>query len=311
MHRDDHRLERGGENCTVTTFQRYVAIGDSTTEGLEDALPGGGYRGWADRLAEHIANAQDEPLEYANLAIRGLRLGEIHRTQLDRALAAEPDLMTIFGGVNDVIGRGCDFRALQADYAAMFAQARARDITVLTFTMPDPTAFNPLGRRLRERMFLLNDLIRAEADRHGALVMDFQRYPVTEDPRLWFEDRLHGNSLGHERVAAALAWRLGLDTSDDSWSVPLPVETVARRPREQLVGDLDWAVHYLAPWLGRGIRGVPYGRNMSAKRPIPTVVERTVARGSVLDQSPIDPAARVSGGPDVDRSARDAISVDD
>jgi len=257
----------------VIKFQRYVAIGDSTTEGLEDPDPRGGYRGWADRLAEHIARGQEEPLEYANLAVRGLRLNEIRNTQFDDALALQPDLMTIFGGVNDVIGIRCDFQALRADFAAMFGEARGRDITVLTFTMPDPSAINPLGRHLRERMFLLNDIIRAEADRYDVLLMDFQQYPMTEDPRLWFEDRLHGNTLGHERVAAALAWRLGIEGSDDSWSEPLEAMTVARRAREQLVGDIDWAVHYLAPWLGRGIRGLSYAREVKAKRPIPTVVE--------------------------------------
>ena len=259
----------------MSKFHRYVAIGDSTTEGLEDPYPEGGYRGWADRLAVHIADAQDEPLEYANLAVRGLRLGEIRSSQFDDALALQPDLMSIVGGVNDVIGMRCNFGHLRADFAAMFGEARRHDITVLTFTMPDPSAFNPLGRRLRERMFGLNDIIRAEADRYDVLVMDFQRYPMTEDPRLWFEDRLHGNPLGHERVAAALAWRLGIDGADDSWAEPLEPETVMRRPREQLVGDLDWAVHYLAPWVGRGIRGVPYSRHITAKRPVPTVVPKT------------------------------------
>jgi lysophospholipase L1-like esterase len=261
----------------VTKFQRYVAIGDSTTEGLEDPDPRGGYRGWADRLAEHLANAQDEPLEYANLAVRGLRLHEIRTTQFDEALALEPDLMTIVGGVNDVIGLGCDFAGLRADFAAMFVQARDQGITVLTFTIPDPSAINPLGRRFRGRMFTLNDMIRAEAERFGAILMDFQQYPVTEDTRLWFEDKLHGNTLGHERVAAALAWRLGVDGTDDSWSEPLAEPPVVRRPREQLVGDLDWAVHYLAPWVGRGIRRVPYSRTITATRPVPTPVEKTSA----------------------------------
>jgi lysophospholipase L1-like esterase len=268
-----------GKNRCVTKFRRFVAIGDSTTEGLEDPDPRGGYRGWADRLAEHVADAQDEPMEYANLAVRGLRLSEIRNTQFDDALAMRPDLMSIFGGVNDVLGIGCDFRSLRLDFAAMFSEARGLDITVLTFTMPDPSAINPLGRHLRERMFLFNDIIRAEAERYDVLVMDFQQYPIAEDPRLWFEDRLHGNTLGHERVAAALAWRLGVDGTDDSWSRPLDGNVLTRRTREQLVGNLDWAVHYLGPWLGRGIRGVPYGRDIKAKRPVPTVVEkRQVAR---------------------------------
>lgn len=260
----------------MSTFRRYVAIGDSSTEGLEDPDGHGGYRGWADRLAQHIADGQTEPLEYANLAIRGLRMHEIRTGQFDQAAALEPDLMTIFGGVNDVIGVRCDLGAVRADYAAMFGQARARAITVLTFTMPDPSAINPLGRHLKERMGQLNDIIRTEAERHDALLLDFEDYPVAADPRLWFEDRLHGNQLGHERVAAALAWRLGVEHVNHTWADQLAEELMRRRPREQLVGDIDWAVHYLAPWLGRGIRGVPYSRSISAKRPTPTVVPRSV-----------------------------------
>ena len=68
----------------VTTFRRYVAIGDSSTEGLEDPDGQGGHVGWADRLAQHIADGQDEPLEYANLAIRGLRIHDIRVGQLNR-----------------------------------------------------------------------------------------------------------------------------------------------------------------------------------------------------------------------------------
>ena len=96
------RLPRGGDNRWVTTFRRYVAIGDSSTEGLQDPDGEGGYRGWADRLAEIIANAQVEPLEYANLGIRGLHLREIRATQFDAAMAMQPDLLSIFGGANDL-----------------------------------------------------------------------------------------------------------------------------------------------------------------------------------------------------------------
>ena len=32
------------------SFARYVAIGDSSTAGLDDPHPGGGYHGWANRL---------------------------------------------------------------------------------------------------------------------------------------------------------------------------------------------------------------------------------------------------------------------
>ena len=259
-------------------YRRYVAIGDSTTEGLEDPDGQGGYRGWADRLAQHVADSQDEPLEYANLAVRGLRMHEIRESQLGAALALEPDLLTVFGGVNDVIGRHCDFATIRTDYEAVFGAARGSGTTVLTFTMPDPSGINPLGKHLRDRMFALNAIIRSEAEEHGVLVLDLERYPVAQDPRLWFEDRLHGNPLGHALVAEALAWRLGLPGTDTRWTQPLPEEYVRPPVRQQLVVDLDWAVHYLAPWLGRTLRDVPPGPAAVAKRPLPTLVPRTPER---------------------------------
>ena len=258
-------------------FRRYVAIGDSSTEGLEDKYPDGSYRGWADRLAEHIANTQDEVCEYANLAVRGLRLNEIRNTQFDDALALRPDLMTIFGGVNDVLVPAHDLRGIRDDYEAMFSEATAADITVVTFTVPDPSAYNPFGRRLKDKLFKLNDVIRSVAERYGALVVDFQRYPIAEDPRLWFEDRLHGNELGHERIAAALACRLGLPGFDDWWEAEPEGELVPVGRATGFVSDLDWFVHYFGPWLGRGIRGIPHGLGVTAKRPVPAPVARTSA----------------------------------
>ena len=271
-------LDLRGDNQSVTTFRRYVAIGDSSTEGLEDPDGQGGYRGWADRLAQHIADSQDEPLEYANLAIRGYRMQEIRTRQLDDALAMNPDLLTVFGGMNDAISARCDFDSIRADYVIIFGEARRQGATVLTFTMPDPAGLNPLGAHMRERVSRLNGIIRSEAARRDVLVMDFETYPMAKDPRLWFEDRLHGNELGHQTVAAALAWRLGIAGFDESWADPLEGDMPKPRPREHISGDIDWAVHYLAPWLGKGIRRVPRGWGIERKRPLPTLVPKTTQR---------------------------------
>ncbi|MGI8458304.1 MAG: SGNH/GDSL hydrolase family protein [Propionibacteriaceae bacterium] len=261
------------------TFERYVALGDSSTEGLEDPDDFGGYRGWADRLALLIAAAQPPPLgpplAYANLAVRGLRLHEIRATQLAPALAMEPDLVTVFGGVNDVIGPRPHWGQIGADLVAVFGAARSAGATVATFTMPDPLAISPVGRLVRERMFVLNDLIRASALAHDVLVVDFQQFPIAEDPRLWFADRLHGNPLGHQRVAAAMAWRLGIAGADDGWARAFDEEFMRPARREQLASDVDWAVHYLAPWVGKGIRRIPHGRGIAPKRPELTVVDPT------------------------------------
>ncbi|HEY6688120.1 MAG TPA: SGNH/GDSL hydrolase family protein [Propionibacteriaceae bacterium] len=259
----------------MTTFRRYVAIGDSSTEGLEDPDGNGGYRGWADRLAQHIADHQHDPVQYANLAIRGLRMREIRTNQLEAALAMEPDLLSVFGGMNDVIVPRCDLVSIRADYVIIFGQARRQGIDVLSFTVPDLSSINPLAMAFRDRVTKLNDIIRTEAERYDVVVMDFENYPVAQDPRLWFADRLHGNELGHQIVAAALAWRLGIDGSDDSWITPLEGEPVRPRGRQLLTGDIEWAMHYLAPWLGRGIRRMRTGYGIHPKRPIPTVVPKS------------------------------------
>jgi lysophospholipase L1-like esterase len=260
------------------TFRRYVAIGDSSTEGLEDPDGQGGYRGWADRLAQHIADGQDEPLEYANLAIRGLKIREIRTRQLDDALAMRPDLLTVFGGVNDLLAPRCDFALIRAETVIMFGEARRAGCTVATFTMPDPAAINPLAANLRERVRRLNSIIRSEAEHFGVLLVDFEEYPVAEDPRLWFDDRLHGSPLGHTRVAAALAWRLGITGFDESWAEPLTDALAVRSRRERLSGDVDWAVHYLAPWVGKGIRRIPTGLGVERKRPVPSIIPKSSAR---------------------------------
>ena len=276
LYEDD--LEALSKNQTVTAFRRYVAIGDSSTEGLEDPDGLGGYRGWADRLAQHIADAQDEPLEYANLAIRGLRMKEIRVSQLDDALEMRPDLLTVFGGVNDIIAGPCDFDSIRANYVIIFGQARRQGCTVLSFTMPDPSTINPLGRYWRDRAAKLNHIIRTEAESQGVLVMDFEQYAVAEDPRLWFEDHLHGNELGHQTVAAALAWRLGIDGFDERWADPLEGDLNRPTGREKFRGDVDWARNYVGPWLSKGIRGVRQGRGVQRKRPVPTVVPKSHVR---------------------------------
>ena len=70
---------------------------------------------------------------------------------------------------------------------------------------------------------------------------------MATDPRLWAPDTPHGNALGHQRIAAALAWRLGVPGSDESWREPLPAEPTSERVSAKIAGDVDWAVHFGAP----------------------------------------------------------------
>ena len=52
-------------------WRSFVAVGDSFTEGMDDAYPDGTYRGWADLVATRLAAEAGPDFRYANLAIRG------------------------------------------------------------------------------------------------------------------------------------------------------------------------------------------------------------------------------------------------
>jgi lysophospholipase L1-like esterase len=247
-------------------FRRYVALGDSTTEGLDDPYPDGtGYRGWADRLAGRLAQ-QEPDLLYANLAIRGRLAHQVHAEQLEPALALQPDLATVVAGLNDALRRGFDLDATAGHLDAMIARLREAGATVVTFTFPDPAPVMPIARLARPRLMALNARLRDTAERTGALVLDLERHPFASDPRLWSLDRLHANALGHGRIAAGLAHTLGLPGADPVWDEPLPV-LPRRRPHAVLAAELTWSGRYLVPWLIRRARGRSSGDGVTAKRP--------------------------------------------
>ncbi|HSM49786.1 MAG TPA: SGNH/GDSL hydrolase family protein, partial [Thermoanaerobaculia bacterium] len=126
-------------------FARYVALGDSSTEGLNDPDGRGGYRGWADRLAERVGAAQGGLL-YANLAVRGKRTRQVRAEQLASALSLRPDLATLFAGTNDAVSRRFDLDAVVADLAATQRALVGSGATVLTITLPDPSRVLPWAR---------------------------------------------------------------------------------------------------------------------------------------------------------------------
>lgn len=248
------------------SYSRYVAIGDSSTEGLDDPDGHGGYRGWANRLALHVANAQDVPLLYANLAIRGRTTPAVHAEQLTPALTMRPDLVTVFSGVNDIVRRRYDADDVVWHMHEMFLAFIDAGATVLTITMPDLSEVAPIARLVQRRLLDLNARVRAVCAQTGVHCVDLANVPVTRDLRLWSGDRLHANSQGHARIAEALAQALGLP-GHDAWAVPLPSApspTLVRR----IGGEVRWVGEHFAPWVWRHARGISSGDGRQPKRPV-------------------------------------------
>ncbi|GAA3594711.1 SGNH/GDSL hydrolase family protein [Nonomuraea rosea] len=247
-------------------YLRYVALGDSQTEGLGDGDDHTGLRGWADRLAAQLA-ATSPGLQYANLAVRGRLAGGVRAEQLGPALALRPDLATVVAGVNDLLRPGFDADEVGGHLEAMFAALTAQGALVATLTFPDMARITPLARPFGPRAAALNQRIRAAAQRHGVIVAETAHHEVVTDPRLWCADRLHANPLGHERIAAAIAHALELPGSSDAWTHPLASPALIPSRWRASATELRWAAAFLTPWIVRRLRGRSSGDGRTAKRP--------------------------------------------
>jgi lysophospholipase L1-like esterase len=255
-----------GRSVPSVRFARYVALGDSSTEGIDDPDGVGGYRGWSQRLAERIDATQGGGLLYANLAVRGLTTAEVREHQLAAALAMRPDLATVFCGTNDVTAPRFDAARVAADIAHMQRALVARGATVVSFTLPDLTPLMPLARLIAPRIAALNRALAESSRATGAILVDFAAHPVATDPRLWSEDRIHANSAGHARIADALAQALGLPGGDAAWSAPFPA-VFAQTRLQWWAAELRWTRRHLLPWVWQGLRGRSSSQGRGPKRP--------------------------------------------
>ena len=251
-------------------WTRYVAIGDSFTEGMSDPDPTrpDGYVGWADRLAHHLdALAEQEhlPFGYANLAVRGRKLGDVTGPQLDCALGMQPDLVSMVGGGNDLLRPQVDLDGLAARLEEAVVRLRHHGVDVLLAT-PTDTRDAGLFKALRGRHAVHTANLFTIAQRHGCFVLNLWGMEALRDWRLWADDRIHLTSEGHRRVALAALTALGHRTDLADWTTPLPPADRATRG-DELRGHAAWARTHAGPWVQRRLQGRSSGDTISAKRP--------------------------------------------
>lgn len=245
-------------------FRRYVALGDSFTEGVGDHDPTrpNGVRGWADRVAEVLTTRVDD-FGYANLAIRGRKLPAIIGEQLDAGLALNPDLVTIHGGGNDVLRPKVDLDTLAASYDEAVGKLAASGATVVMFTIADP-GMNSVLKVIRGRTAIFNEWVREIADKNGAIVVDMWRMRGWKVDEVMDADRLHLNPVGHQAIAIAVLEALGLKHDLEHLA---PAQVPERTRKEQWQADREWARTHLAPWVKRRVTGKSSGDGVTPKRP--------------------------------------------
>ncbi|MEU7577877.1 SGNH/GDSL hydrolase family protein [Streptomyces sp. NPDC041068] len=183
---------------------RFVALGDSLTEGVGDPV-GGAWRGWAALLAEGIAG-DDAPVEFHNLAVSGALTVDVRERQLPAALALRPGLVSVVVGVNDTLRHTFDIHDVAARLDEVYAACAAQGAVLLTACLPDPGAMlglpgalaRPLARRQRE----VNAVVHALSERYDAVHLHAAEGDLAADRALWSADRLHPGERGHRLFAA-------------------------------------------------------------------------------------------------------------
>ena len=250
-------------------FHSYAAIGDSFTEGVGDELPDGSVRGWADFVAIGLAAAAREPIGYANLAIRGRKLGPIIDEQLAPAIALRPELLSFNGGGNDMLRPRMDEQVTAARFRDAIERIRAEGIHVLMLSGANPTDHIPMGKVFDARGARLTAALVDLADRPGVTFVDNFNDVGLRDIRYWSPDKLHLNALGHARVASNVLTGLGVAVPVE-WGVE-EVAAAPAGPRSR--NTAAYYREFVLPWIGRRLTGRSSGDGRTAKRPTLLPVE--------------------------------------
>lgn len=272
---DEQLLSRIGERPALPPsagkrrpVRRFVAVGDSVTEGLSDGsrMTDGQYRGWADRLAELIAHAQPgrAGLQYANLAVRSRRIEHVVRDQIPRAIDLRADLVSVLVGGNDLVRLGADPVALAARLGDGIRRLRASGCDVLLVT-----PFLPRRRAsllLAKRFALFNSELRTLARTSGAVLLDVETAPTIGDLSLWADDAVHLNPRGHRMLAYEAAARLGVP---DAEPLGLLEQSLHADDGDEPAADprAAWLRDHAMPWMLRRLRGRTAGDGREPKHP--------------------------------------------
>lgn len=190
--------EESNEHARKADGPLWVAVGDSTAQGIGASAPDRGYVG---QLRDRLRHEEERPWRVVNLSVTGARIADVVHEQVPRIDdAGAPELVTCAAGANDVIRFG--FRRVADALQALICVLPAGAVLA---TIPQGL----LPRRTRE----LNDIIRAEAPVAGLRIADAWAHTGPPWQGKYAADDFHPNDTGYGEWCAAFAEAIGLDGS--------------------------------------------------------------------------------------------------
>jgi len=180
----------------------YVALGDSTAVGV-GASRGGGY---PDRLASAL-RADGLSVGLTNLGQSGARIRDVITGQVKRAVAAQPTLVTLGIGTNDV-WRGTPVDEFQDDLDRIARRLKQTGAPLVAVNLVD-LALAPVARLVPAALYEgriepFNAAIAEVSRLHGMHVVDLfsaSKAMIPRSPHFFSSDGFHPSDEGYAQWA--------------------------------------------------------------------------------------------------------------
>ena len=252
-------------------YSRFIALGDSMTEGMSDEVVAGKYRGWADRVADTLAKSNPD-FTYMNLAVRGKLLKQVVEDQIPHALKfieGKQTLVSFHAGANDVLRPTYDPKISLPQYEKGIKQLTDAGATVIIFTVVDKVeGKGKIARLWHERFSAFNENVRDVSRKYPTILFEGKKAEFLNTQSFLSSDRLHMNSEGHRRLANAVLEGLGYEF-DPNWRSEIPANE--KKSTLKPLSNIAWVITFLIPWIWRRLRGKSSGDGRKSKHSEPII----------------------------------------
>ena len=187
----------------------YVALGDSTVEGIGATSPATTYVGQLHRRLRAIY----PEARVVNLGAGGATSADVRARQLERAVALAPQLVTLSIGPNDITTQ-VPVAEYERNVASILDRlVSATPAVIVVNLLPDlvvtPRFRNHEARPAIEKLTVtFNEALERQGRRHGVELVDLyhaSRAEVPAQPELIWRDGYHPSDAGYARWAE-LMW---------------------------------------------------------------------------------------------------------
>lgn len=186
------------EAVSAPVFQRLVALGASDVVGVG---AGGPEAGWAHKLAAKLPGAP----ALTALGQSGWHARQLREQVLGRAVAARPDAVVVWTGVND-FRAGVPLASFRQDLEAIAAGLRPTGARIYLVNLPSLDGLPGVGGAATG-LTAWQEAVREVASRHGASVIELKprMAELLAHPEYLSADGFHPSAAGYERLAELFA----------------------------------------------------------------------------------------------------------